>query len=120
MSNGVLPHCTKGLDICGKKIFVFSQRRYSLKEKRAVLQIMKDSDYIVFLHKHDKHEFTRLGHVLVFYNGGFLEFKWKEPNVFFTPREKALDKLDAVLMDAQMAGSDLYVIRWHPELLKEE
>ncbi|MDR1433114.1 MAG: hypothetical protein LBI61_02110 [Puniceicoccales bacterium] len=120
ISNGLLPHCTKGLDVYGKRIFVFSQRRYSAKEKKAVLTIMKDSDYVVFLHRSDKHEFSGSGHVLLFYNGGFLEFKWKEPNVFYTPREKALDKLDSVLKDAETAGSNLYIIRWHPELLQED
>ncbi|MDR1413691.1 MAG: hypothetical protein LBI56_02000 [Puniceicoccales bacterium] len=120
MSNGTLPHSTEQLVNYGEKIFAFSGRRYSTKEKKAVLKIMEDSDYIIFLHKNDKEEFSGSGHVLVFYNGGFLEFKWTEPTAVYTPKEKTLEKLDALIKDAEKAGSDLYVIRWHPELLNAQ
>jgi hypothetical protein len=118
MSNGILPHCAKGLDMVGKKMFVFNhKRRYSLKEKMAALGIMEDSDYLVFLHKKDRLEYSCAGHVMVAFGGGFVEFKGDVPNVVFTPMERAVERLDSMLKSAVFAGSDVFIIRWHPKLL---
>ncbi|MDR2629180.1 MAG: hypothetical protein LBC30_04290 [Puniceicoccales bacterium] len=116
VSNGVLGREFENLGMMGEKLFVFdTKKEYSSREKKSVLRLMRDSDYIFIRHK-KKGSNRRLWYVVISFNGGFLEFKGKKHGIVFVEKESALKRLDTLLRRAKLYGSDLYVMRWHPEL----
>ena len=120
ISNGTLPHCTKGLDGMGKKIFVFEwQKEYSREEKEHVLNSLKDTDYLVFLHNKDLSKTSGSGHVIVSFDGGFIEFKGKDYGCVYTDKSHAMERLDSLINASVKSCGDLLVIRWHPEVISQ-
>ncbi len=115
ISNGLLPHSTRQLRSCGKILYrVGKNDTISLKdlrEKLAALQL-RDSDYVVIE-----------GHVVVWYNGGMIEFRGMDYGCVFTPAKEAPERIMDLVTASRNADddeSDVRFIRWHPELLKEE
>jgi hypothetical protein len=116
VSNGVLGREPEALGMMGEKLYIFdTKREYSLREKKAALGLMRDSDYILIRCK-KKESSKKSWYVVTSFNGGFLEFKGKKHGIVFIEKESALKKLDTLLKRAELSGSDLYVMRWHPEL----
>lgn len=116
ISNGILPHCTRGLDTCGKKIYTFDwQKDYSDEEKQKVLASLRDTDYLVFV-RNKKTQMIGSGHVMVSYKGGFIEFRGIAKGCCYTTKENALQRLNEMITSSKEFCSDLFVIRWHPEV----
>jgi hypothetical protein len=116
VSNGTLGRGSEDLSRMGEKLFTFDTRKkYSSKEKRAILSLMRDSDYILIGQKKRGSD-RKSWYVAMSFNGGFLEFKGKKHGVVFTEKESTVKRLDILLNRALLAGSDLYIMRWHPEL----
>ncbi|MDR2779259.1 MAG: hypothetical protein LBB16_03175 [Puniceicoccales bacterium] len=117
VSNGTLFRELYDINMSGEKLFIFDTRReYSLKEKKFALSLMRDSDYIL-IHRKKKRFGGRSWYVAISFNGGLLEFKGKKHGITFTEKESSVKRLDTLLGMARLAGSDLYIVRWHPELL---
>lgn len=115
ISNALLPHSTRQLRNCGKILYKIEKNDAvsidDLKEKLAALRLW-DSDYIVIE-----------GHVVVWYNGGVIEFRGMDYGCVFTPAEKAAERIIALIAASRKTDdneSDVRFIRWHPELLKKE
>ena len=116
ISNGISPHCTRGLDTCGKKIYTFDwQKDYSDEEKQKVLASLRDTDYLVFV-RNKKTQMIGSGHVIVSYKSGFIEFRNKTYGCYYTTKENALQRLNEMITSSKEFCSDLFVIRWHPEV----
>lgn len=111
ISNGILPHCTRGLHVAGNELFKFEHgQSYTGEEKMAVINGLRDTDYIVCVRKGG-------GHVILSYKGGFLEFRDKDSGCVFTPKEDTLSRLDKIIDWGNDGESDVFVIRWHPEVM---
>lgn len=115
ISNGLLPHSTRRLRNCGKILYKIEKNDAvsidDLKEKLAALRL-RDSDYIVIE-----------GHVVVWYNGGVIEFRGMDYGCVFMPAEKAPERIMELVTASRKANDDegdVRFIRWHPELLKKE
>jgi hypothetical protein len=116
VSNGVLGRESEDLHTMGQRLFTFNTKKeYSLREKKSILSLMRDSDYMLIRRK-KKGSNRKSWYVVMSFNGGFLEFKGKKHGAVFIEKESVLKRLDTLLKVAQLAGSDLYVFRWHPEL----
>jgi uncharacterized protein YutD len=116
VSNGILGREVEDLSMMGEKLFVFNTKReYSSREKKSVLSLMRDSDYVLIGRKKGGSN-RRSWYMAISFNGGFLEFKGKKHGIVFIEKECVLKRLGALLKKAQLSGSDLYVMRWHPEL----
>ncbi|MDR2776570.1 MAG: hypothetical protein LBB17_00790 [Puniceicoccales bacterium] len=116
VSNGILGYESEDLSIMGEKLYIFdTKKEHSSKEKKAALGLMRDSDYILIRHK-KKGSNRKSWYVVISFNGGFLEFKGKKHGIVFIEKECALKKLNILLKKAKLSGSDLYIMRWHPEL----
>jgi hypothetical protein len=121
VSNGNLPHCTYGLDRVGQVIFTFDTRKkHLLEEKRMVLNMLKDTDYITTRLRKNRFNLEESNSVLISFNGGFLEFRNLNDGLVYTKKRDALERLDFLLEEGARKGNDLLVVRWHPELLGEE
>jgi hypothetical protein len=116
VSNGTLGRGSENLNTMGEKLFTFdTKKKYSLGEKKSILSLMRDSDYILICRK-KRGSNRKLWYVAISFNGGFLEFKGKKHGIVFTEKESTVKRLDVLLNRALLAGSDLYIMRWHPEL----
>ncbi|MDR2603376.1 MAG: hypothetical protein LBC11_02350 [Puniceicoccales bacterium] len=116
VSNGTLGRESDDLSTMGEKLFVFNTKReYSFREKKSVLKLMRDSDYIL-IHRKKKGSNRKSWYVAMSFNDGFLEFKGKKHGIVFTEKESTVKRLDVLLKKALLAGSDLFIMRWHPEL----
>lgn len=114
ISNGLLPHSTRQLRSCGKILYKIEKNDAvsidDLKEKLATLRL-RDSDYIVIE-----------GHVVIWYDGGMIEFRGMNYGCVFTPAERAAERIMALVAAIRKTddnGSDVRFIRWHPELSEE-
>ena len=120
ISNGTLPHCTRGLDKMGDEVFTFDwQKEYSLEEKERVLGLLRDTDYLVFLHNRNLAKTVGSGHVIVSFNGGFIEFKNKNCGCVYTDKEHAMERLNSMLNASRNSCSNLFIRRWHPEVIHQ-
>ncbi|MDR1401559.1 MAG: hypothetical protein LBI81_01200 [Puniceicoccales bacterium] len=121
VSNGILPHCTHGLDRMDQVIFIFdTKKKHSLEEKRMVLGMMQDSDYVVIRQQKNRFRTSKANSVLISFNGGFLEFRNHNDGLVYTRKKNALERLNFLLEEGLKKGGNLVVIRWHSELLGEE
>lgn len=120
ISNGILPHCTRGLHVVGKELFKFEHGKiYSDEEKMAVINDLRDTDYIVCVCADcdDNDYCINQDNVIISYNGGFLEFRDKDNGCVFTNSEDALSRLDKIIACGNSGDGDVFVIRWHPEVM---
>ncbi|MDR2432445.1 MAG: hypothetical protein LBD34_01705 [Puniceicoccales bacterium] len=116
VSNGTLGRESDDLGTMGEKLFTFdTKKKYSFREKKSVLSLMRDSDYILIQRK-KKGSNKKSWYVVMSFNGGFLEFKGKKHGIVFTEKESTVKRLDTLLNRALLSGSDLYIMRWHPKL----
>ena len=117
VSDGLLPHNSGGLRLYkdGKILWNIGKKDpvslENLKKKLVELKL-RDTDYIVIR-----------GHVVVWYNGGIIEFRGIDYGCVFTSGEEAIAKRITELIEKSRArkeeDSDVRFIRWHPELLKD-
>jgi hypothetical protein len=118
ISGGNLPHCTYGLDREAQTIFTFDTRKkYSVEEKRMVLSMLNDSDYLMLRHNKDRFNRGENNSVLVVFNRGFLEFRNPNEGLVYTKKKDAFERLECLLREGSKKGSNVIIIRWHPELL---
>ncbi|MDE6431872.1 MAG: hypothetical protein K2L13_00560 [Opitutales bacterium] len=117
ISSWTLPHSTKQLynSPHGKCILSLDVDASDAELKKA-LSVMKDTDYVVFIHDY---QYTGgSGHVIVSLHGGFVEAVGQNVGIVFTPRDAALKRLRKLLGAAHNNGAkDVKIIRWHPDLL---
>ena len=116
ISDGLLQHSTRRLrEYEGGKVLWSVGKKddvslEDLKEKLAELKL-RDTDYIVLI-----------GHVVVWFNGGIIEFRGMDYGCVFTPAEKVHERIMELIAASRKTDdgdSDVRFIRWHPELLKE-
>lgn len=118
ISGGLLEHSTQRLREQGKILWcigkeddVSSEDFQQTLEKQ--LDELRDTDYIVII-----------GHVVVWWNGGIIEFRGVDYGCVFTQERDAIITRINELIERSRArkeeDSDVRFIRWHPELLKEE
>ena len=117
ISGGLLQHSTRRLrEYEGGKILwsVGKKDTVSLEDlkKKLVGLKLRDTDYVVII-----------GHVVVWFNGGIIEFRGMDYGCVFTPAEKAAERIMELIEKSRTneeEDSDVRFIRWHPELLKGE
>lgn len=109
-SDGTLPHATGALKDFGKRLFTIEAGRIwdeaFTKEVEKVIADLKDTDFIAIK-----------GHVVISYNGGLIEFRSKDLGCCFTPKEKAVQRITELIEVAKKKNSDVWFVRWHPEVL---
>ena len=104
----------------GDEVFTFDwQKEYSLEEKERVLGLLRDTDYLVFLHNRNLAKTVGSGHVIVSFNGGFIEFKNKNCGCVYTDKEHAMERLNSMLNASRNSCSNLFIRRWHPEVIHQ-
>lgn len=116
VSDGLLQHSTRRLrEYGGGKILwsVGKKDSVSLEDlkKKLVDLKLRDTDYIVLI-----------GHVVVWFNGGIIEFRGMDYGCVFTPAEKAAERIMELIEKSRTneeKDSDVRFVRWHPELSEE-
>ena len=118
ISGGLLEHSTRRLrEYDGGKVLwkIGKNETVSFEDLKKKLPELKlqDTDYIVII-----------GHVVVWHDGGLLEFRGKDYGCVYTKGEEAVAKrlmeLIARSRERPEEDSDVRFIRWHPELFKDE
>jgi hypothetical protein len=123
VSNGYLPHSIHDLIDFEMKLFVVGTKSpIATKVVRKILNTLSDTDIVLFMPKtlNRKHsEWTeRDVCAMMFYRFGFVESRGRHSGIVRTNSLNAEARLILMFNMARDAGSDLYVIRWHPELLE--
>lgn len=117
-SNGYLPHNPGKLIHCGKVLFkIEPKQRLTSRMLKEIMLELKDTDYIVFASTANENA-EELGHVIVSYRFGFIESRGQNYGIVITPSYDAEGRLLQMKLCAAQNGCDLYVIRWHPQLLR--
>lgn len=110
ISDGTLPHATGALKNFGKRLFTIQAGETfgkELQEKvEKVVADLKDTDFIAIK-----------GHVVVAYSKGLIEFRSKNLGCCFTPKEQAVQRITELIEAAKKKNSDVWFVRWHPEVL---
>ena len=85
----------------------------------AVINDLRDTDYIVCVCADcdDNDYCINQDNVIISYNGGFFEFRDKDSGCVFTNSEDALSRLDKIIDCGNSGDGDVFVIRWHPEVM---
>ena len=110
ISDGTLPHATGALKNFGKRLFTIEAGKIwddvFTKEVEQVIADLRDTDFVAIK-----------GHVIVAYNKGLIEFRSKDLGCCFTPKEGANPRITELIEAAQKKNSDVWFVRWHPEVL---
>jgi hypothetical protein len=122
LSNGNLPHSTLELKNIGVKLFVIdTSKPLKLSKVQNILKTLKDTDIVVHGAKNDEKFIPRhSGQVVMFYKFGFIEGRGQNWGIKKIPPREAEARFFEMYNKAKLADSDLYVIRWHPELLNNK
>lgn len=117
ISGWTLPHSTRRLyDLFEKNCILSLGIESADAELQNALRLMKDTDYVVFVH--DYKYVGGTGHVIISLHGGFVEAAGQSIGVIFTEKDHALERLRKLLHSARENGAqDVRIIRWHPELV---
>ena len=108
VSDETLPHATGALKNFGKRLFTVEANKkweVSNEDLKRVVADLKDTDFIAIR-----------GHVIVAYNKGLIEFRSKDLGCCFTPEGKAVQRITELIEAAKKKNSDVWFVRWHPEL----
>ncbi|MDR3144249.1 MAG: hypothetical protein LBT64_01975 [Puniceicoccales bacterium] len=124
VSNGYLPHSIRDLADFEMKLFVISTAKpIQTRIVDEIINSLMDTDIVLFIPQ--KHENRRHisgneweSGVLMFHRFGFVESRGRYSGIVRTNSMDAEARLIQMFNAARNAGSDLYVIRWHPELLR--
>ena len=117
ISGGLLQHSTRRLRECegGKILWTVGKKDVvSLEDLKKELGELKlqDTDYIVLI-----------GHVVVWFNGGIIEFRGMDYGCVFTSGEEAVAGRIMELIEKSRTNeeedNDVRFVRWHPELSEE-
>ena len=110
ISDGTLPHATGALKNVGTRLFTIEAGKIwdeaFTKEVEQVIADLRDTDFVAIK-----------GHVIVAYNKGLIEFRSKDLGCCFTPKEGANPRITELIEAAQKKNSDVWFVRWHPEVL---
>ena len=109
ISDGTLPHATGALKNFGKRLFTVEAGKkweVSKEDLGKVIADLKDTDFIAIK-----------GHVVVAYSKGLIEFRSKNLGCCFTPKEQAVQRITELIEAAKKKNSDVWFVRWHPEVL---
>lgn len=120
ISSWTLPHSTKQLyKLSNENCLLSLSVEATDAEIRDALDIMDDTDFVVFIHDYRYTDGT--GHVIVSLHGGFIEAVGKDKGVVFTEKANAPERLRRLLDSARNNGAkDVKIIRWHPELISRD
>ena len=108
--DGTLPHATGALKNFGKRLFTVSaEENWKVLEKDLewVVSNLRDTDFIAIK-----------GHVIISYDGGFIEFRSKDLGCQITETKDAVRRVKELIEAAKDKGSDVWFVRWHPEYLQ--
>jgi hypothetical protein len=116
LSNGYLPHNIYD-------ILSFGERVYSLNPNHPLAQLkieeiaenLKDTDLIVVVP--ETRDDSCLGKVMIACKFGLVEIKGQNLGIIKTHPYETRAKIAKMLQRAKLIGGNLYVIRWHPEVL---
>ncbi|MDR2737630.1 MAG: hypothetical protein LBB18_01665 [Puniceicoccales bacterium] len=118
LSNGYLPHDTATfLKFVSKLYQVSTERPLSRRMTKEIVSNLKDTDLVFFCLK-DRNRKDSRGHVIMAYRFGFIESKGLNFGIVITPPHEAEARFTQMYEKAKSLGADLYVVRWHPELLE--
>lgn len=111
ISDGTLPHATGALKNFGTRLFTIEAKKHGeMKEDwEKVVASLRDTDFIAIK-----------GHVIISYNGGFIEFRSKDLGCQFTETKGAVQRVKELIEAAKDKGSDVWFVRWHPENLQKK
>ena len=109
ISDGTLPHATGALENFGTRLFtVEAAKKWEVSKENLekIILDLKDTDFIAIK-----------GHVIVAYKKGLIEFRSKDLGCCFTPEEKTIQRITELIEAAKKKNSDVWFVRWHPEVL---
>jgi hypothetical protein len=116
ISNGYLPHNTSEMLNFGQKLFAIATKNAPTKKViDGILSKLMDTDLIIFTFV--RPDASHDGNVIMSYKMGFVESRGPDLGFVKTHQKEAESRLTLMYNRARAVGSNLYVIRWHPELL---
>jgi hypothetical protein len=121
ISDGWLPHNTNDLFEFGIILYAVDTNKQLRSELAAeILDTLYDTDLIMFTSKSVPGKSDKDGHVVMFYKLGFVEYTGRFSGIVRTVHSEAASRLAGMYAQARALGVPLFVIRWHPELLREK
>ncbi|MDR1595959.1 MAG: hypothetical protein LBR91_03510 [Puniceicoccales bacterium] len=121
VSNGWIPHSTSVMPEFGKILFmVNTERRFKSGFIAEILDTVRDTDLVLFPSSDGIETLNCYGHVIMVYKFGFVEYYGRFSGIVRTPPSEAALRLIQMYMKAKSIGMPLFVVRWHPELLKNK
>ena len=111
ISDGTLPHATGALKNFGTPLSTIEAKKHGeMKEDwEKVVASLRDTDFIAIK-----------GHVIISYDGGFIEFRSKDLGCQFTETKDAVRRVKELIKAAKDKNSDVWFVRWHPENLQKK
>ncbi|MDR1433260.1 MAG: hypothetical protein LBI61_02890 [Puniceicoccales bacterium] len=120
VSNGYLPHNTNELIELGVILLsIDTKKELSYDDLDLIMNKVADTDLVVFIFRGDERSLYRFGHVIMAWKFGFIESGGVNLGIVRTSRQEAKSRLAQMWREAKAAGSNLYVVKWHPSFFVE-
>jgi hypothetical protein len=120
VSEGWLPHNTKNLSQFGTILFTIDTKSQLDSDFVAeILESLSDTDLVLFTSENGSGKLEHDGHVIMAYKLGFVECYGRFTGIVRTPPNEAPLRLIQMYIRAKALGAQLFIIRWHPNLLSK-